>query len=53
MCKGCQKSAAFLIYANLLQQIFSQEYFNANCSAHAINNHDTLHGNGFSPSVAF
>jgi len=53
MCESCHESAAFWIYANLLQQIFPQEYFNGNCSAHAITNHDTVQGNGFSPSVAF
>lgn len=49
---SCHESAAFGIYANLLQHIFSQAYFNGNCSAHAINNHDTLQGTGLSPSVA-
>jgi len=45
MRESCHESAAFRIYANLLQHIFSQEHFNGNCSAHAINNYDTLQSN--------
>jgi len=46
------KVAMNLLHSEFKQHIFSQEYFNGHFSAHAINNHYNLQGNGLSPSVA-